>query len=75
MTGVTLTEEDRKRFVRRNTALLSGAHASIWITVGVFVAAGPIAIVQLSLDERAWAACCLRYGRWRWEPGRNQEGC
>ena len=48
MTGVTLTEEDRKRFVRRNTALLSGAQASIWITVGVFVAAGPIAVVQLT---------------------------
>ena len=48
MIAVTLTEEDRKRFVRRNTALLSGAQASIWITVGVFVAAGPIAIVQLT---------------------------
>src|SRR5207253_9102446 len=43
-----LTEEERTRFVRRNTALLSGAQAAIWITVGVFVAAGPIAIVQLT---------------------------
>src|SRR5438105_12779460 len=48
VTGLTLTEEERTRFVRRNTALLSGAQASIWITVGVFVAAGPIAIVQLT---------------------------
>jgi len=48
VTGLTLTEEERTRFVRRNTALLSGAQASIWITVGVFVAAGPIAMVQLT---------------------------
>src|SRR5438105_8032677 len=40
VTGLTLTEEERTRFVRRNTALLSGAQASIWITVGVVVAVG-----------------------------------
>src|SRR5438094_1201203 len=47
-TDLALTEESRKHFVRRNTALLSGAQASIWMTAGVFVAAGPVAIVQLS---------------------------
>ena len=48
VTDLALTEECRKHFVRRNTALLSGAQASIWMTAGVFVAAGPVAIVQLS---------------------------
>ena len=48
VTDLALTEGSRKHFVRRNTALLSGAQASIWMTAGVFVAAGPVAIVQLS---------------------------
>jgi MFS family permease len=38
----------RARIVRRHTALLALAQASIWLTTGVFVAAGPIALVQLT---------------------------
>jgi MFS family permease len=46
--GLILTETDRRRFVRRNTMLLAAGQASIWMTVGVFVAAGPVAVVHLS---------------------------
>lgn len=46
--NLTLDEDSRSRYVRRNTALLAAAQASIWMTIGVFVAAGPIAIVRFS---------------------------
>ena len=43
-----LNEDVRSRYVRKNTALLALAQSSIWMTIGVFVAAGPIAIVRFS---------------------------
>src|SRR5438046_7169672 len=48
VTQLALTEESRRHLLRRNPALLAAAQASIWMTAGVFVAAGPVAIVQLS---------------------------
>jgi MFS family permease len=47
-----LSEADRHRFVRRNAALLALAQGSIWLTVGVFVAASPVAVARFS--GRPW---------------------
>jgi MFS family permease len=47
-----LSDADRLRFVRRNTALLTLAQGSIWMTVGVFVAASPVAVARFS--GRPW---------------------
>src|SRR5919204_5412253 len=46
--NLALNEDVRSRYVRKNTALLALAQSSIWMTIGVFVAAGPIAIVRFS---------------------------
>ena len=43
-----MTDSSRARVVRHHTALLAIAQASIWLTAGVFVAAGPIAAARLT---------------------------
>jgi MFS family permease len=45
---VQLSEENRVQAVRRNTALLAVAQASAWLTIAVFVAAAPLAVVRTS---------------------------
>src|SRR5947209_11022895 len=43
-----MTDSSRAQIVRHHTALLAIAQASIWLTAGVFVAAGPIAAARLT---------------------------
>jgi MFS family permease len=43
-----ITEDRRHELVRRNTALLAIAQACAWLTSGVFVVAGPLAVARAS---------------------------
>ena len=43
-----IADSTRAQIVRRHTALLAIAQVSVWLTAGVFVAAGPIAVARLT---------------------------